>query len=154
MQSIYLKIPVVKNIIMYSEVSMFAKTFASLLNHGVFITDSMDVLIKVSDNEIYKRIIEKTVKNLNRGGKISEAFKDNPYIPVVAYEMIVTGESTGKLGTMMEKVADYYQDLYRNSINQVKTLLEPILIVFLTFTVGIIIISIIVPMFEMYKVIQ
>ncbi len=54
----------------------------------------------------------------------------------------------------MEKVADYYQNLYRNSINQVKTLLEPILIVFLTFTVGIIIISIIVPMFEMYKVIS
>lgn len=154
MQLIYLKIPVVKNIIIYSEVSMFSKTFASLLNHGVFITDSMDVLLKVSDNEIYKRIIENTVYNLNRGGKISEAFKDNPYIPVVAYEMIVTGESTGKLGTMMEKVADYYQNLYRNSINQVKTLLEPILIVFLTFTVGIIIISIIVPMFEMYKVIS
>lgn len=154
MQLIYLKIPVVKNIIIYSEVSMFSKTFASLLNHGVFITDSMDVLLKVSDNEIYKRIIENTVHNLNKGGKISDAFKDNPYIPTVAYEMIVTGESTGKLGTMMEKVADYYQNLYRNSINQIKTLLEPILIVFLTFTVGIIIISIIVPMFEMYKVIS
>ena len=153
MQYFYLKLPVIKNIIMYSEVSMFAKTFASLLNHGVFITDSMDVLIKVSDNEIYKKIIENTVKNLNKGGKISEAFKDNPYIPIVAYEMIVTGESTGKLGTMMEKVADYYQSLYQNSINQVKSLVEPILIVFLTFTVGIIIISIIIPMFEMYQVI-
>ena len=154
MQYFYLKLPVIKNIIMYSEVSMFSKTFASLLNHGVFITDSMDVLIKVSDNEIYKKIIENTVKNLNKGGKISEAFKDNPYIPIVAYEMIVTGESTGKLGTMMEKVADYYQSLYQNAINQVKSLVEPILIVFLTFTVGIIIISIIIPMFEMYQVIS
>lgn len=154
MQSFYLKIPVIKNIIMYSEVSMFSKTFASLLNHGVFITDSMDVLIKVSENEIYKKIIENTVKNLNHGGKISESFKDNPHIPLVAYEMIVTGESTGKLGTMMEKVADYYQTLYRNSINQIKTLVEPALIVFLTFTVGLIIISIIVPMFEMYQVIS
>lgn len=154
MQFIYLHIPVVKNIIMYSEVSMFAKTFASLLNHGVFITDSMDVLMKVSDNEIYKTIIAKTVRNLNRGGKISEAFKDNPYIPVVAYEMIVTGEATGKLGTMMEKVADYYESLYQNATRQIKSLVEPILIVFLTFTVGVIIISIIVPMFEMYKVIK
>ena len=154
MQFIYLKIPVVKNIIMYSEVAMFSKTFASLLNHGVFITDSMDVLIKVSDNEIYKRIIAQTVKNLNRGGKISEAFKDSPYIPIVAYEMIVTGESTGQLGTMMEKVADYYQSLYENAINQVKSLVEPALIVMLTFTVGLIIISIIVPMFEMYQVIS
>ena len=154
MQFIYLHIPVVKDIIMYSEVSMFAKTFASLLNHGVFITDSMDVLMKVSDNEIYKTIIAKTVKNLNRGGRISEAFKNSPYIPVVAYEMIVTGESTGKLGTMMEKVADYYESLYQNATRSVKSLVEPILIVFLTFTVGIIIISIIVPMFEMYKVIR
>lgn len=154
MQTIYLKIPVVKNIIMYSEVSMFSKTFASLLNHGVFITDSMDVLIKVSDNEIYKKIIEDTVKNLNRGGKISDAFKDNPYIPVVAYEMIVTGETTGKLGTMMEKVADYYESLYKNAINQVKTLVEPALIVMLTFSVGLIIIAIIVPMFEMYQTIS
>ncbi len=154
MQFIYLKIPVVKNIIMYSEVSMFAKTFASLLNHGVFITDSMDVLIKVSDNEIYRGIMAKTIKNLNRGGKISEAFKNNPYIPVVAYEMIVTGETTGKLGTMMEKVADYYESLYQNATKSIKSLVEPILIVFLTFTVGVIIISIIVPMFEMYKVIK
>ena len=153
MQFIYLKIPVVKNIIMYSEVSMFAKTFASLLNHGVFITDSMDVLIKVSENEIYKKIIENTVKNLNKGGKISEAFKDNPYIPIVAYEMIVTGESTGNLGTMMDKVADYYQNLYQNATSQIKSLVEPALIVMLTFAVGLIIISIIVPMFEMYKVI-
>lgn len=154
MQFIYLKIPVVKKIIMYSEVSMFAKTFASLLNHGVFITDSMDVLMKVSDNEIYKGIIAKTVRNLNRGGKISEAFKDSPYIPIVAYEMIVTGESTGKLGTMMEKVATYYEGQYRTATTQIKSLVEPILIVFLTFTVGLIIIAIIVPMFEMYQVIK
>ena len=133
---------------------MFAKTFASLLNHGVFITDSMDVLMKVSDNEIYKGIIAKTVRNLNRGGRISDAFKNSPYIPIVAYEMIVTGESTGKLGTMMEKVADYYQDLYQNATKQIKSLVEPILIVFLTLTVGVIIVSIIVPMFEMYKVIK
>lgn len=50
--------------------------------------------------------------------------------------------------------ADYYQSLYKNAINQVKTLVEPALIVMLTFTVGLIIISIIVPMFEMYKVIS
>ncbi len=153
MQFIYLKIPVVKSIIMYSEVSMFSKTFASLLNHGVFITDSMDVLIKVSDNEIYKRIIIKTVKNLNRGGKISEAFKDNPYIPIVAYEMIVTGESTGKLGTMMERVANYYENLYQNATKQVKSLVEPAMIVMLTFVVGLIIISIILPMFDLYQTI-
>ncbi len=150
MQTIYLHIPVLKNIIMYSEISMFTKTFASLLNHGVFITDSMDVLLKVSDNEIYKEVIENTVRNLNLGGKISESFKDHWAIPVVAYEMIVTGENTGRLGEMMEKVYAYYDDLHTNAISQIKSLMEPILIVFLAISVGLILLSIVLPMFEMY----
>lgn len=150
MQTLYLHIPVVKNIIMYSEISMFTKTFASLLNHGVYITDSMDVLLKVSDNEVYRNIILKTVRNLNAGGKISDAFKDHWAIPVVAYEMIVTGENTGQLGTMMEKVYAYYDNLHTNAVTQIKSLIEPILIVFLAASVGIIILSIILPMFQMY----
>lgn len=154
MQTIYLHIPVLKNIIMYSEISMFTKTFASLLNHGVFITDSMDVLLKVSDNEVYREIIEKTVRNLNSGGKISESFKDNWAIPLVAYEMIVTGENTGQLGSMMEKVYVYYDNLHANSITQIKSLMEPILIVFLAGSVGLILLSIMLPMFEMYGAIS
>ena len=150
MQTLYLHLPVIKNIIMYSEISMFTKTFASLLNHGVFITDSMDVLLKVSENEVYREIIENTVRTLNLGGKISESFKDHWAIPVVAYEMIVTGENTGRLGEMMEKVHSYYDDLHTNAIGQIKSLMEPILIVFLAISVGLILFSIVLPMFEMY----
>lgn len=150
MQTVYLHLPVIKNIIMYSEISMFTKTFASLLNHGVFITDSMDVLLKVSENEVYRDVIENTVRNLNLGGKISESFKDHWAIPIVAYEMIVTGENTGRLGEMMEKVYAYYDDLHTNAIGQIKSLMEPILIVFLALSVGLILLSIVLPMFEMY----
>lgn len=154
MQTFYLHVPVLKNIIMYSEVSMFSRTFASLINHGVYITDSMDVLLNVSENEVYRKIIANTVRNLNLGGKISDAFKDHWAFPLVAYEMIVTGENTGQLGTMLDKVANYYDGLHRNAVNSIKSLIEPILIVFLAGSVGIIILSIIIPMFEMYKVIS
>ena len=111
----------------------------------------MDVLVKVSDNEVYRNIIFQTVKNLNAGGKISDSFKDHWAIPVVAYEMIVTGENTGQLGTMMEKVYAYYDNLHTNAVTQIKSLIEPILIVFLAGSVGIIILSIILPMFQMYE---
>ena len=153
MQNMYLHLPVIKNIIMYSEVSMFARTFASLLNHGVYITDSMDVLLNISENEIYRSIIMKTVANLNSGGKISDAFKDHWAFPMVAYEMIVTGENTGELGTMMTKVADYYDSLHKNAVASIKSLIEPILIIFLAGSVGLIILAVILPMFETYKVI-
>lgn len=154
MQRVYLHVPVLKKIIMYSEVSMFARTFASLINHGVYITESMDVLLNVSDNEIYRSIIKQTVVNLNSGGKISDAFKNHWAFPLVAYEMIVTGETTGQLGTMMDKVANYYDGLHTNAVASIKSLIEPILIIFLAGSVGVILLSIVMPMFEMYQVIS
>ena len=84
------------------------------------------------------------------GEKISEAFKDHWAIPDVAYYMIVTGESTGDLANMMQKVSEYYQLLHKNIINNLKSFIEPIMISFLAIIVGVIIIAVIVPMFDMY----
>ena len=149
-QIILMHTPVVKDIIIYNEIANFTKTFASLLNHGVFITDSMEILSKITNNEVMKRIINKTLENLGKGDSISSAFKGEWAIPVVAYEMIVTGETTGQLGQMMEKVASHFQMLHKNVIDQMKSLVEPILICFLAVVVGIILVSIIQPMFSIY----
>lgn len=154
MQTIAMHIPVFGNIIIYNEVAMFTKTFASLLNHGVFITDSMEVLSKITNNEVYKRIIANTMDNLGKGESISKSFKGEWAFPVVAYEMLVTGENTGQLGLMMEKVADHFQNLHKNLINQMKSLIEPLMIVVLAVIVGVILLSIVVPMFDIYGKIQ
>lgn len=153
-QTIVMHIPVFGNIIIYNEIANFTKTFASLINHGVFITDSMEILGKITNNEVYKRIINKTLTNLARGDSISSAFKGEWAIPVVAYEMIVTGESTGQLGAMMEKVAVHFQNLHKNIIDQMKSLLEPFLIIALAGVVGVILVSIVQPMFEIYSTIK
>lgn len=153
MQSIYMRIPVIGNIIIYSEVSMFTRTFASLINHNVNIAQSMEVLSKISNNEIYKEIIEKTVRTLEKGGKISESFRGNWAFPIVAYEMLVTGESTGQLGLMMEKVAEHYDNLHQTSISAIKSLVEPITIIILAFGVGFILLSMFIPMFGVYDTI-
>ena len=153
-QIVLMQFPVFKDIIIYNEIANFTKTFASLLNHGVFITDSMEILSKITNNEIYKRIIHKTLENLGKGDSISTAFKGEWAVPVVAYEMIVTGETTGQLGQMMEKVAAHFQSLHKNVINQMKSLVEPLLMCFLAVVVGIILLSIIQPMFSIYSQIK
>lgn len=130
LQYIMMHIPVIGNTIIYNEVTNFTKTFASLLAHSVFITDSMDILLKVTNNEIYKDLIANTVNNLSKGEKISEAFKDHWAFPLPAYEMLVTGETTGELPEMMKKVSTYYQMLHKDSVNRIKTFIEPILTVF------------------------
>ena len=150
-QIILMHLPVVKNIIIYNEIANFTKTFASLLNHGVFITDSMEILSKITNNEVMIRIINKTMENLGKGDSISSAFKGEWAIPVVAYEMIVTGESTGQLGQMMEKVAGHFQVLHKSVIDQMKSLVEPLLICFLAVVVGVILMAIVEPMFSMYS---
>ena len=143
-------IPVVKDVIIYSQVANFTKTFASLLNHGVFITDSMEVLSKITTNEIYKKIIKNCLNNLGKGDSISESFKGEWAFPIVAYEMLVTGENTGQLGVMMEKVADHFQSLHKTLIDQMKSLMEPLMIVALAAIVGVILLSIVQPMFSIY----
>ena len=153
-QWIFMHIPVLKNVIIYNEVTMFAKTFASLLAHNVHITDSMEILGKVTNNEFYKMMILDTIANLARGDKISSAFKDQWSFPVPAYEMIVTGEKTGQLPEMMAKVSTYYQSLHKNTVSRIKSLVEPILIIFLTFSVGLILLAVIIPMFNMYQQVQ
>lgn len=147
-------LPVFKDIIIYNEIANFTKTFASLLNHGVFITDSMEILSKITNNEVYKGIIRNTLENLGKGDSISSAFKGQWAVPVVAYEMIVTGETTGQLGAMMEKVAGHFQMLHKNVIDQMKSLIEPLLICVLAVVVGIILLSIIQPMFSIYSQIK
>lgn len=150
-QWVTMHIPVVKNIIIYKEVIMFTKTFSSLINYDVFITDSMEILGKITDNEVYKILIKDAVVNLSNGNSVSLAFKDQWAFPVIAYEMLVTGERTGRLGTMMTKVSDYYNTEQKNLVTQLKSLIEPVMIIFLAVIVGIVLLAVIVPMFNMYS---
>ena len=150
-QSMLMNLPVIGKIIIYNEITMFTKTFASLLNHNVYITDCMEVLSKITNNEVYKMLIFDTITNLAKGEAISNSFKNHWAFPNVAYEMILTGEKTGQLGTMMDRVANYYQEQHKNAVNQIKAFIEPIMIVILAGIVGTVLLSVVLPMFDMYQ---
>ncbi len=150
MQILIMHLPVFKDLVIYKELNIFAKTFASLLRNNIYITDSIDILSKITENEIFKSILFRTINNIIKGDKISEAFKDHWAVPQVAYFMIVTGESTGQLADMMQRVSDYYQEQHKNMVAALKSLIEPIMIVFLAVIVGGILLAVMVPMFSMY----
>lgn len=154
LQILGMKLPIFGNIIIYKEMNIFAKTFASLLKNNVFITDSMNLLSEITTNEVYKEIMFRTINNIARGEKISTSFKDQWAVPEVAYYMIVTGESTGELAAMMSKVADYYQTEHKTIINNMKSFIEPVMIIFLAVVVGGIVLAVILPMFSLYNQIK
>ena len=151
MQSLIMHIPVVSDIIKYNQLVTFTGTFATLIKHDVFITDSMDILSRITDNEIYKKIINDAITNLSKGNGVSVAFKGHWAFPTTAYEMLVTGERTGKLGEMMQHVTEYYQDEQTNLIARLKSLIEPLMIVALAILVGVILLAVVVPMFDIYS---
>ena len=153
-QKIGMHLPFIGNIMIYNEVTIFSKTFSTLLRHDVFITDTMQILKELTNNEIYHEMIDETIENIKKGEEISIAFKDRWAFPLPAYEMIVTGEKTGKLADMMEQVSDYYSSLHRSSILRLKSLIEPLIIALLAVMVGAIILSVVVPMFSMYESVQ
>lgn len=154
MQKILMRIPIVGKIIIYKEMNIFAKTFASLLKNNVFITESIGILTNITRNEVYREIMINTINNIAKGDKISQAFKNHWAVPDVAYYMIVTGESTGELASMMSRVADYYQESHKSIINSMKSFIEPAMIIFLAVVVGGIVMAVILPMFGLYREIQ
>ena len=150
-QVFVMHIPVVKNIIIYNQLITFTSTFAALISHDVLITDSMDILSKITDNEVYKRLIYEAINNLSKGNGISVAFKNKWAFPETAYQMLVTGEKTGKLSEMMLHVSEYYQEEQTTIITRLKSLIEPVMIIILAVIVGIILLSVVVPMFDIYN---
>ena len=144
-------LPLFGQIIIYNEITLFTKTFASLLKNNVYITESIDILSKVTSNEIYKEIMFNTIRNIARGDKISDSFKDQWAVPEIAYFMIQTGESTGDLANMMQKVSEYYAGLHKSMINSMKAFIEPAMIGFIAVVVGGILVAVIMPMFDLYE---
>ena len=145
-----MKLPVIGKLLISKEMSMFARTFASLQKNNVLLTDSIDILAKITSNEIYKELELRTIDNLIKGNKMSETFKDHWAIPDVAYFMIVTGESTGELAEMLEKVAEFYAKEEKSLVGMLKTFIEPVMIMSLAVVVGFILISVLIPMFGIY----
>jgi len=150
MQWLIMHVPVIKDVIIYNEIVMFTKTFSSLIRHDVFITDSIEMLGNVTSNEIYKGIIREAITNLSAGAGLSKAFEDKWAFPRIAYEMLLTGEKTGRLGVMMENVASYYEEEQKNLVQRLKSLIEPVMIILLAGVVGVVLMAIFIPMFGMY----
>lgn len=150
-QWIAMHIPVIRDVLIDNEIVMFTKTFSSLIKHDVFITDSIEMLGKITNNEIFKDIIKEAVTNLSTGAGLSLAFENKWAFPRIAYEMLVTGEKTGRLGPMMENVANYYEEEQKNLVQRLKSLIEPVMIIILAFIIGVILLAVFIPMFSIYS---
>lgn len=145
-----LKIPVFGKLNQKGSIAQFTRTFSSLYASSVPILQSLTIVEEVAGNKVIGRYIRSAGDSLRQGKPLSEPLKAAWVFPPLVTQMIAIGEETGALDTMLSKVADFYEMDVENTVDRLKSLLEPLLIAFLAGVVGLIVAAIMLPMFSLY----
>ncbi len=144
-----LNLPLLGGTLKKITLSRFARTLSTMLSSGIPLLDAIDSVNYVIESEMLKNECEKIMENVQKGTGISEVIRLGAYFPPFFVEMVAVGEETGKLDDMLNKVADYYDEEVKFTFDRLTNIIEPVIIVVMACVVGFIIISIILPMFEM-----
>ncbi|WNS74466.1 type II secretion system F family protein [Bacillus sp. DTU_2020_1000418_1_SI_GHA_SEK_038] len=146
-----LRIPIFGKMLQKAVLARMTRTLSSLFTSSVPILQAMTIVERVVDNEVIAKVIRESRTALEKGQSITEPMKKHWAFPPLVTQMIVIGEETGSLDAMLGKVADFYEKEVENSTDRIKSLIEPIMIVFLAGIVGTIVTSIMVPMFDIFN---
>jgi len=149
-----IKMPIFGKLIQKAVLARLTRTLSSMLNSSVPILQALVVVETIVENEVIADVIKQSRKALEQGKSMTDPMKKHWAFPPLIIHMIAIGESTGSLDEMLGKVADFYEDEVENATDQLKSLIEPLMIVFLSSIVGTIVTAILVPMFDIFNQIQ
>jgi len=135
-------------------ISRLSRTLATLVDSGVPILQSLDIVQGVVSNQVIGDIILKARKSVEEGERIEVELKKSGEFPPDMIQMIAVGEETGKLGPMLTKIAGFYDSAIGYSLKKLIALIEPLFIIILGILVGFIMASMLLPMFDMIKTIH
>lgn len=149
-----LNVPIVGPIVRKVIVARFCRTLATLVDGGVPMLQSLDIMKDVVGNAVFSLVVQQVRKSVERGERLDQPLKVSGEFPDDAVHMISIGEETGKLGKMLNKVADFYDTGIEYQIRNLTTLIEPVFISMMGVMVGFIMASMLLPIFDMIKTIQ
>ncbi len=145
-----LKLWLVGNLILKTVIARFCRTLATLTAGGIPILDGLEITAKGSGNKITEEAILEARREVSQGKTLAEPLGAKPKIfPPMVVQMIAVGEQTGALDDMLNKIADFYEDEVDAAVAGLLSALEPIMIAFLGATVGVIVVSMYLPMFKL-----
>ncbi|ASS67701.1 MULTISPECIES: type II secretion system F family protein [unclassified Paenibacillus] len=145
-----LKMPVFGKLQQKGAIAQVSRTLSSLYASSVPMLQSLHIVEEAVGNRVIAGYLRKSADSLRRGNPLSEPLKKAWVFPPLVTQMIAIGEETGALDQMLAKVADFYEMDVDNTVDRLKSLIEPLLIVFLAGVVGLIVAAIMLPMFSLY----
>lgn len=147
--AILLKLPVIGKMVRLVAVSRFTRTLSTLRTGGVPMLAAMEIVRNVVNNSVLAQAIDDAKASISEGESIAGPLKKSGQFPPIVIHMIGIGEKTGELETMLNQVSDSYDFQVKNSITGLTSLLEPIMIIFMGSVIAMIVVSIMVPIFNM-----
>lgn len=144
-----LRVPVFGPLVRKVTISRFTRTLGTLISSGVPILQALEVVAKAVDNKVMSKAIEDVRSSIREGESIAHPLQVSNLFPPMVVQMTAVGEETGTLDTMLQKVADFYDAEVESTLAQLTSILEPLLIIFLGFVVGFIVLSFYMPLYQL-----
>ncbi|MCU0672187.1 MAG: type II secretion system F family protein [Myxococcota bacterium] len=149
-----LTMPILGPVMRKIAVARFTRTLGTLLSSGVPILDAMNIVARAAGNVIVEEAIKNTADRIREGRTMAEPLMETKVFPSMVVQMIGVGEQTGALDTMLNKIADFYEDEVDVAVASLTSLLEPLMMVFIGGIVGVILIAMYMPIFEIAGKVQ
>jgi type IV pilus assembly protein PilC len=148
-----LKFPVIGILIRKIAVAKFSRTMGTMLTSGVSILDALDIVAKTAGNKTIENAVYNVRAAISEGRTMADPLLESGVFPSMVCQMIAVGESTGALDTMLNKIADFYDEEVDQAVENLTALIEPFMLVFLGVTIGGLVISMYLPIFKMASVV-
>jgi type IV pilus assembly protein PilC len=153
LDSLILKSPVFGPLLRKVAVAKFSRTLSTMMSSGVPILEGLNIVSKTAGNKVIENALLKTRQSISEGRTIAEPLAETGIFPAMVVQMISVGEATGALDTMLNKIADFYDDEVDAAVDAMTALLEPVMMVFLGGIVGGMIIAMYLPIFKLASVV-
>ncbi len=144
-----LKLPVIGILIRKVAVARFTRTTGTMLASGVAILEALDIVAKTAGNKTIENALYKVRSSIAEGQTIADPLSETGVFPPMVCQMIAVGESTGAIDAMMEKIADFYEEEVDQAVENLTALIEPFMLVFLGVTIGGLVVSMYLPIFQL-----
>ncbi len=144
-----LKMPVIGPLLRRVAVAKFTRTMGTMLSSGVAILEALDIVAKTAGNKVIERSIYNVRSGIAEGRTMADPLAESGVFPSMVCSMIAVGESTGALDTMLVKIADFYDDEVDQAVENLTSMIEPFMMVFLGTVIGGLVVAMYLPVFKM-----
>jgi type IV pilus assembly protein PilC len=144
-----LKLPIAGVLIRKVAVAKFTRTLGTMISSGVPILDGLDIVAKTAGNKTVEKAIYRVRQSISEGKTIAEPLEKSGVFPPMVCQMINVGEQSGSIDTMLNKIADFYDDEVDDAVGNLTAMMEPLLMLFLGVTVGGLVIAMYLPIFQL-----